>query len=123
MASSTALDAGLRLAPQRDAATPPAVTIVQPAPGSVLFLAPELEAQQLVLRASVPLGTTRTEFTLDGELVHVAQGLDARAVWRLDPGHHELSVRAVLADGTSVTATSFYQVEPARAALLNGGMP
>ena len=121
-AQAWALDAGLRLG-ARAAEAPPAVTIVQPAPDGVLFLAPELEAQQLVLRGAVPLGTVRTEFILDGAVVRLVEGLDARAVWRLEAGRHELTVRAFLGDGTSVEATSSYQVEPARAALASGGMP
>ncbi|MEZ4502360.1 MAG: transglycosylase domain-containing protein [Dehalococcoidia bacterium] len=120
-AQAWALDAGLRLGGAPAGSGTQTVTIVQPAPGSVLFLAPELEAQELVLRAAVPLGTVRTEFALDGRVIKIVEGLDARAVWRLEAGGHELTVRAVLEDGTSTTATSFYQVEPARAS--NGGMP
>ena len=43
--------------------------VVQPANGSVLFIAGELPSQSVVLRASPPAGTERIEFLIDGEHV------------------------------------------------------
>ncbi|MEX1103196.1 MAG: transglycosylase domain-containing protein [Dehalococcoidia bacterium] len=84
--------------------------IVQPARDSVLFVAPELADQQVMLRASVPAGATSVEFRINGELAGVTTGDAGTLVWRLEPGRHEVEAVALLANGERLTATSRYEV-------------
>ena len=109
-ARAWAADAGLRLAGVADGAAGTGLTIVQPARGAVLFLAPELPAQEAVLRVSAPAAAERIEFLIDGELVGRASGPDARLLWELTPGVHTLRVVAVLASGGTETATTRFEV-------------
>ncbi len=90
--------------PQQDA------FVVQPAPGSVLFIAGELASQAVVLRASPPAGTERLEFVVDGAHVGDATVQDPTMVWNLTRGDHVLEVRAMLAGGQIVTAKSTFEV-------------
>jgi hypothetical protein len=84
--------------------------VVQPANGSVLFMAPELSSQDALLRASPPPGTQRLDFLMDGALVGSAPATDPTAIWQLVPGKHALEVRAVLADGSTISASSSFEV-------------
>jgi len=86
--------------------------VVQPAQGSVLFLAPELPSQALILRASPPAGAQRIEFRVDGALVGVASAADPTAVWPVSAGAHVLEVSAVLGSGEVVTASARFEVRP-----------
>lgn len=113
-ARSWASAAGWRLVPGGGAAAAggaaPAVLITQPRNGTVLFMAPELGASEVMLRAAVPAGTTLVEFSVDGKHVANATGDDAAALWMLDEGAHELVVVAHLSDGSTTTARSTYEV-------------
>ena len=109
-ARAWAAQAGLRLAEAGDGAAGRGLTIVQPARGAVLFLAPELPAQQVILRVSAPATAERIEFLVDGESVGSATGPDARLIWELTPGVHTLRVVATLADGGSETASTRFEV-------------
>ena len=60
-ARAWSIDARLRLASAQDARDQ-SVHIVSPPRGAVLYLAPELAEQRLLLRASVPAGVERVEF-------------------------------------------------------------
>ena len=106
--------AGWRLVPGSSAAidggAAPAVRITQPRNGTVLFMAPELGASEVMLRAAVPAGTALVEFTVDGEHVASASGREAAVLWMLDEGAHELVVVAHLPDGSTTTARSRYEV-------------
>jgi hypothetical protein len=84
--------------------------ILQPAPGSVLFYAPELGTQSALLRASPPPGTSSVEFWIDGSLVAAMPAHDATAVWTLTPGKHVLEVRAVLGESMVIRTTSQFEV-------------
>ncbi len=86
--------------------------VVQPANGAVLFLAPELQAQQVLLKASPPAGARSIEFDIDGATVATATPDDPTAVWALAPGDHTLQVTARLDDGTAVQASSRFEVKP-----------
>lgn len=86
------------------------VAVVQPAPGTVLFPAPELGSSALVLRASVPPGATSVEFYVDGEHAGTASAQMPAVSWTLDPGLHHLRVVAYLPDGERSEATSAYEV-------------
>jgi penicillin-binding protein 1C len=108
-ARAWALDAGFLLA-QAQPAGGQGFAIVQPARDSVLFVAPELAAQHVLLRASAPAGTTSVEFRVDGKLAGVATGDKGMLVWRLEPGRHEVEAVALLASGGQLTATSRYEV-------------
>jgi penicillin-binding protein 1C len=108
-ARAWAADAGLRVAASVEAA-PRSVYIVQPAPGSVFYLAPELKEQQLLLRAAVPPGATRVEFLVDGLSVGDGTGDDPSLVWQLETGVHELAVVAHLSDGSTASVAVDYEV-------------
>lgn len=113
-----ALDASVATAPAPGdrplavlAGNPLSVAIVQPAAGSVLYLAPEFGASVAMIRAAVPPGTVRVSFTVDGEPVGEVIGDDARLQWPLTRGHHELRVTAVLPDGRTLTNRSAFEVQ------------
>ena len=107
-----AADAGLRVAGEAAGAAggTGSVYIVQPAPGSVFYIAPELERQRLLLRAAVPPGTTRVEFLLDGLPIGEIAADDPTLAWRLEPGAHALEVVAHLPDGSTISASTGYEV-------------
>ena len=105
-----ALDAGLAVTQGRAGVAGDSLRIVEPGAGSVLFLSPELKEQQLVLRAAAPTGTESVTFRVDGQVIGAVLAGDARLVWRLEPGHHQVQVTARLKDGGSATATSTYEV-------------
>ena len=107
-ARAWAAAAGLELGQDRGDAL--ATYIVQPGPGSVLFISPELASQTVLLKASPPPGARRVDFLVDGSLVASASPDDAAAVWRLVAGKHELEVKAILADGRVVSAASRFEV-------------
>ena len=109
-ARAWAIAAGLQL--KDDAASDGQVLVVQPAAGTVLFLAPELPSQQYTLRASVPTGAGSVEFRIDGALAGTAPADDPSLVWALSPGKHRLEVSAALPDGSSTSATSDFEVRP-----------
>ena len=104
-----ALAAGLPL--YEGTATGPQTFVVQPASGSVLFLAPELPSQVALLRASAPAGTRLLEFFVDGELVRRAEPGEP-VPWPLEVGTHTLEVRASLLDGQVVMAQAEFEVRP-----------
>ena len=109
-ARAWAAQAGLRLAEAGDGAAGRGLTIVQPARGAVLFLAPELPAQEMILRVSAPATAERIEFFIGGESVGTATGPDAQLIWELNPGVHTLRVVAILADGGTETASTRFEV-------------
>ena len=109
-ARAWAAQAGLQLAQAEDGAAGRGLTIVQPARGAVLFLAPELPAQEVVLRVSAPAAAERIEFFIGGESVGSATGPDAQLIWELNPGVHTLRVVAVLSDGGTETASTRFEV-------------
>jgi penicillin-binding protein 1C len=108
-ARSWALAAGLPL--YEGTATGPQTFVIQPASGSVLFLAPELSSQTALLRASAPAGTQALEFFVDGELVRRAEPGEP-VPWPLEVGVHTLEVRATLTDGRVVSTRSEFEVRP-----------
>ncbi len=109
-ARAWAAQAGLRLAGFEDGTGGTGLTIVQPAAGAVLFLAPELPRQEAILRVSAPAAAELIEFLINGEPVGTATGPGARLVWTLTPGVHTLRVVATLADGGTATASSRFEV-------------
>ena len=106
-ARAWARDAGLALV---DDGNVSAVRIVSPTPGAVLYRAPELPAQQTVLRASTLPGAVRVVFDIGGSMVE-ASGADPHMVWDLVPGRHTLRVHAFWSDGTVATATTVFEVK------------
>ena len=102
--------ASVRLAGMEDGADEPGLTIVQPAAGAVLFIAPELARQEVLLRVSTSPATERVEFLIDGVPVGEATGADAYVRWQMTPGIHTLRVVARLAGGGSMTASSRFEV-------------
>ena len=102
-----ALDAGVATSGGGNQQT---VTVVQPAAGSVLYLAPEFGESEALLRAAVPAGATRVTFLVDGEIVGEIDGADARLRWSLTPGRHELRVAALLPNGTTALGSAAFEV-------------
>jgi hypothetical protein len=76
----------------------------------VFWLAPELGAAQLVLRAAAAPGIERLTFTVDGVLVGDASAADPSVTWHLVPGRHTVRVTASLGGATAATAT--FEVRP-----------
>jgi hypothetical protein len=112
-ARAWAIGAGVPLAGSQTAGNDDeSLYVVQPAPGSLLFLSPELDQQGLLLRASPPAWAERVSFVIDGVMVGEAPASDPKLVWRLEPGVHRLRVIAKLAGGLAVTAESTYEVRP-----------
>lgn len=105
-----AMDAGLLVTHDQAGLAAESVRIVEPAAGSVLFLSPELKEQQLVLRAAAAAGTESVTFRVDGRVIGDVPAGDARLVWRLEPGRHQVEAIARLKTGGSTTATSTYEV-------------
>jgi penicillin-binding protein 1C len=102
-ARSWAYDAGLSVASRSWTADDP-VRIVAPVSGSVLWLAPELGLQRMILRAAAASGVGRLTFEIDGRVVGVTDAGDAQLTWSLDPGKHVLRVSA---PGLAVATSSF----------------
>jgi len=92
-ARAWAIDAGLDLAAGARANADP-LRIVAPAPGSVFWLAAELEAQRIVLRAAAAPGVARVTFVIDGAVVGVVPASDPWLTWELELGPHVLRVSA-----------------------------
>ncbi len=109
-AQAWALDAGFVIAGGAQGNRPEGLHIVQPGAGSVFFLAPELNRQELVLRAAALPGAGDVTFRINGREVGVAPANDARLVWRLEPGTHRVEASTRLADGTLATAATTYEV-------------
>ena len=116
-ARAWARDAGLNLLnPLKGAGTLPGgaigdpIRVVTPATGSVYWLAPELGAQQLVLRAAAAPGIEGLTFAVDGLLVGAASSAEPAVTWILAPGRHTLRVSAMQATGATVVATSTFEV-------------
>ena len=109
-ARAWAEQAGLRVAGPKDGAAGIGLTIVQPAAGAVLYIAPELSRQEALLRVSTPPAAERVSFLIDGAAVGTASGPDAHVLWPLTIGVHTLKVVATLADGGTVTVSSRFEV-------------
>ena len=99
-ARAWARDAGLALAVDDSAAQ---LRIATPVSGSTFYLAPELAANELVIRV---LARTAGQLVveMDGRQIGVVSGEDARLAWTLTRGAHTLRVRAV-ETGASATVT------------------
>jgi penicillin-binding protein 1C len=109
-ARAWAHDARLLLGGTAGAPAADRIRIVTPATGSVFWLAPELAAQQLVLRAAVEPGVDRLTFAVDGTTVGYASAADPGFTWTLEPGRHTLQVSAALEGGDTVVASSTFEV-------------
>lgn len=103
-------DAGLALAARDGHATDEPLRVVAPATGSVFWLAPELTAQQLILRAAAVPGSGQVTFEVDGLVVGEAPPADPWLVWALTPGRHTLRVQVQLPGGASASALSSFEV-------------
>ncbi|HQW52142.1 MAG TPA: hypothetical protein PL082_08810, partial [Tepidiformaceae bacterium] len=86
--------------------------IVEPHNGSVFFLAPELRTQGLALRAEASAGAISLTFLMDGARIGTLPPGEGRLIWELSPGAHSLQVIALQPDGSTVTASSTFEVRP-----------
>lgn len=84
--------------------------IVAPQPGSVFYLAPELDRQLLVLRWAAAPGSGEVSFEIDGRLVATRPAQDHGFTWPLEPGTHTVRASVRLPDGSLAAATSSYEV-------------
>ena len=105
-----ALRSGLRVADGGTRTPAPRVAVVRPPDGAVLYVAPELPRQEIVLRAATPAGVGSVEFRVDGVVVGTVPGPDAYVVWPMTVGAHTLEVVATFPDGRRAAATSRYEV-------------
>lgn len=104
------MDAGLVLANSRSASKG-SVRIESPGEGATLFLAPELNVQEVLLRATAAAGAQDITFRLDGAIVGSFAASDARFAYALGVGRHELQVTATFSDGSAVTTSSSFEVK------------
>jgi len=101
-----ARSAGLRIAAPE--ASPAAVRVLQPSPGAVLYLAPELGTQHALLRAAAAESAT-IELRVDGVTVGRETGSSISVQWPLVAGVH--TVEAVIeSNGVLSRATSTFEV-------------
>lgn len=94
------------------ATRPRAITIVEPPPLSVLFVAPELPSAAMVLRAVVPPEATGVAFRLNNRLVATTGAGSPEVVTRLDPGDYEFEVSATTPTGVVSARSTFKVVRP-----------
>ena len=109
-AQAWARDAGLLLRTDGRSAAD-LLRIVSPIAGTVLYLAPELAQQRLVLRAAAAPGIDRITFEIDGKVVGEAPAADPWLVWALEPGRHTLRASGRLANGTHAVSVSAFEVK------------
>jgi len=107
-ARTWARDAGLLLRTDGRAAADP-LRIVSPIAGTVLYLAPELAQQRLVLRAAAGPGIESVTFEIDGRVVGDASAKDPWLVCALEPGRHTRRASARLRDSRVTAATSTFE--------------
>ncbi len=109
-ARAWAKDAGLPLATTPSTGGP-AVRIVTPANGSTLFLAPELSAQEVVLRATAGPDAMQVTLRVNGEIAGTVPGGDARVVYPLHAGQYQLLATALYPNGETATTTTTFEVK------------
>jgi len=105
-----ARDAGIALSVEFRPGATERLRIVAPQPGSVFYLAPELDRQMLVLRWAAAPGSGEVSFEIDGQLVATRPAQDRGFTWPLEPGSHTVRASVRLPDGSIAAATSFYEV-------------
>lgn len=93
-ARAWARDAGLTLVADGRAVADGALRVVTPAAGTIYWLAPELSAQRILLRASASHGIETITFEIDGTVIGRVSAEDPSVLWRLEPGRHTLRVSA-----------------------------
>jgi penicillin-binding protein 1C len=103
-ARAWAHDAGLALVNDGAPGADRGLRVVTPAPGTIYWLAPELSAQRLWLRATASAGVETVTFELDGDVIARAPANDPSVLWDLAPGRHTLRVSA---PGVAPVTTSF----------------
>ena len=109
-ARAWASDAGLLLRSDGRATADP-LRIVSPIAGAILFLAPELAKQHLVLRAVAAPGIARVTFEIDGRVIGDAPSSDPSLLWTLEPGRHTLRASARQPGGAMASVTSTFEVK------------
>jgi len=76
----------------------------------VLYPAPEVANDPLLLRASVPAGTESVAFFVNGIPVGTGSATAPFTEWVMTPGRYELRVVARLAGGATAEARAEYEV-------------
>ncbi len=108
-ARAWATDAGLPLSQGGGSNLGASVRVVEPADGSVLYLAPELRSQEVVVRASAS-GARSIALSIDNAPLASVAGGDASMTWKLSLGRHTVEAVATLADGQIARTISHYEV-------------
>lgn len=103
--------ASLGIAPPPSSAMAPSATVVEPPDGAVLYLAPELTRQQVLLRATVPADASTVLFRIDGQVVATVSARTPEVVTNLVLGHHRVEIEA-MTPGGPVAARSTFRVVP-----------
>lgn len=110
-ARAWAMEAGLLVAAGSAAGNAEgAVQILNPAPGSVFYVAPELERQELLLKVSFPMEAEASEIRINGDAIKASPGTTATALWALRPGSHRIEAIAFLPGGVRATAHTTFEV-------------
>ena len=107
-ARAWAIDAGFTVADGATAGR--GLRIVAPVQGGTLYIAPELRAQEMLIRATAPNGASTITFHVDGQPAGTAPGTDARVTYGLTVGPHEIEAVAHYDDGTIESATINFEV-------------
>ena len=76
----------------------------------MLYPAPEVANDPLLLRASVPAGTGSVEFYVNGIRTGTGTGAAPFTEWMMTPGRYELRVIAHLPGGATAEAIGEYEV-------------
>lgn len=79
--------------------------LLEPDPYTSFQISPILptDAQRLRLTVGAPVDTQNVRYFMDGELIGEADTAPWVVWWTLEPGAHELTAEALLADGTTET--------------------
>lgn len=104
------LDGGYPLTDEPGGTVVDAPVILQPAQRAVLYLAPELAQQEVVVRVGCPPGAADLRVAIDGAEVARSSGCLDRVVAPLTPGKHEIRVEIVLSSGEIAEAYSSFEV-------------
>jgi len=86
------------------------VAILQPAPGAVLYLAPELARQEFALRIGCPSGARSVTVFFDGAEVARGDSCLQPLVVPLTPGKHEIRTEVLLSSDQIGEAYSSFEV-------------
>lgn len=86
------------------------LAISRPAPGEILYLAPELGRQEFIIRVGCPAGPAALTVFLDDREIAATQRCADTIVAPLEPGPHTVMARAMGTDGKNLEASTSFEV-------------